>query len=74
MFKISQELQDLAKQNSPETVLDCIQNYILYLLKSNPKHTEFIKHIEIVEEAKKQADLGIRPANLFDDLCLKLIK
>lgn len=74
VFKISQELQDLTKQNSPETVLDCIQNYILYLLKLNPKHTEFIKHIEIVEEAKKQADLGIRPANLFDDLCLKLIK
>ena len=28
----------------------------------------------IIEQAKKQAKLGIRPANIFDDLCLKIIK
>ena len=27
-----------------------------------------------LEQAKKQARLGIRPANIFDDLCLKIIK
>lgn len=74
VFKISQDLQDLAKQHSLEQILNSIQNYVLCLLKSNPKQTEFIKHIEIIEEAKKQAELGMRPANLFDDLCLKLIK
>ena len=33
-----------------------------------------IEHIKVLEESKKQAKLGIRPANIFDDLCLKLIK
>lgn len=74
VFKISQNLQDLSKKYSVTQVLDSIQNYILALLKSNPKQTDLIKHIEIVEEAKKQAELGIRSNNLFDDLCLKLIK
>ena len=74
VFKISQNLQDLSKKYTVKQVLDSIQNYILALLKSNPKQTDLIKHIEIVEEAKKQAELGIRSNNLFDDLCLKLIK
>ena len=55
------------------SILEGIQNYMLSLLKSNPNMTNFIKHIEFVEEAKKQAKLGIKPANIFDDLCLKLI-
>ena len=31
------------------------------------------EHVELVENAKRQAKLGIKSANIFDDLCLKLI-
>lgn len=72
-FNISQRLQDLAKEHSLIKILDNIQNYILYVLKSNPKQTMFIKHIEILEESKKQAKLGIKPVGIFDNICLKLI-
>ena len=74
VFDISQKLQDMTKETPIQTILDGIQNYMLQLLKSNPRETELIKHIEFVEEAKKQAKLGMRPINVFDDLCLKLIK
>ena len=55
-------------------ILDAMQNYVFALLKSNPKENVFIKHLEILEDAKRQANLGMRPVNIFDDLCLKLIK
>ncbi len=72
VFEISQKLQNI---EAPVTdILSSIQNYILQLLKQNPKRTDLIKHIEILEEAKHQADLGIKPINIFDDMCLKLIK
>ena len=74
VFDISQKLQDMSKDTPIQTILDGIQNYMLQLLKSIPRETELIKHIEFVEEAKKQARLGMRPINIFDDLCLKLIK
>jgi DNA polymerase III delta prime subunit len=74
VFDISQNLQDLAKEHSVDDVLTGIQNYVLALLKSNPDKTELIKHIEYLEEAKNQARLGMKPNNLFDDLCLNLIK
>jgi len=74
VFDISQSLQDLTKEHSVNEVLESVQNYILFLLKSNSKNTEFIKHIEYVEEAKKQAKLGIKPINIFDELCLNLVK
>ena len=54
-------------------ILENIQNYILTTLKQNPSRVDFIKHLEIIEECKKQARLGIKPVNIFDDLCLKLI-
>ena len=73
VFDISQNLQDLVKDYPAMTILDSIQNYMLHLLKSNPKNTFLIKHIEIIERAKTQVKLGIRPANIFDDVCLKLI-
>ena len=74
VFDISQKLQDMVKETPIQNLLDGMQNYMLQLLKSNPEETELIKHIEFVEEAKKQAKLGMRPINIFDDLCLKLIK
>lgn len=73
VFDVSQKLQDLSKEIPVLTILDNIQNYILNILKSNPKQIMLIKHIEHVEDAKKQAKLGIKPTNIFDDLCLKLI-
>lgn len=73
VFDISQNLQDLLKDNSAEKILESIQNYVLSVLKSNPKMADLIKHIEIIEESKRQAKLGMKPANIFDDLCLKLI-
>lgn len=74
VFEISQKLQDLSKEVPILIILESIQNYILSILKTNPSQQQFIKHIEIIEDSKKQAKLGIRPVNIFDDLCLKLIK
>lgn len=73
VFDISQKLQDLSKDAPVIKILESIQNYILTILKSNPRNTSFIEHIRILEDAKKQAKLGIKPTNIFDDLCLKLI-
>ncbi len=73
IFDISQKLQDLSKEVPPIKILENIQNYILTVLKSNPRETRFIEHIKLVEDCKKQAKLGIKPVNIFDDLCLKLI-
>lgn len=74
VFDISQKLQDLSKETPVLAILENIQNYVLTVLKSNPKQTEFIKHIEIIEKCKRQAKLGIKPVNIFDNLCLELIK
>ena len=65
IFDISQNLQDLAKKTSVLKVLESIQNYMLALLKTNPNQTYLIKHIEIVEDAKKQAEFGLHPSNNF---------
>lgn len=73
VFDISQKLFDLTKEYSVETILSGIQNYLLCLLKNNTNQTKFIKHVEYTEEALRQAKLGIKPINIFDDLCLKMI-
>lgn len=74
IFDISQKLQDLSKEIPTLTILENIQNYILNILKTNPKNIEFIQHIKHLEESKKQAKLGMKPAYIFDELCLNLIK
>ena len=74
VFDVSQQLQDLTKEYSTVQILDAIQNYIFETLKNNPQQTQFIEHIKTLEKAKTQAKLGIRPVNIFDDLCLNLIK
>ena len=73
LFELSNSLQNLTKENSTKEVLNSIQNYMLALLKANPQKTELIKHIEYVEDAKRQAELGIKSTNIFDNLCLKII-
>ena len=74
VFDVSQNLQNLTKEYSVEKILDGIQNYVLAVLKLNPKRTDLIEHISILESAKQQAKIGMRSVNIFDDLCLKLIK
>ena len=74
VFDISQNLQDLTKTYSVDKILVSMQNYVFSLLKSNPERVDFIKHIEYIEDAKKQAKLDMKSVNIFDDLCLKMIK
>lgn len=74
VFDISQNLHDLTKEHSVIEILDAIQFYILSVIKANPKMTALINHIEIIENAKKQAKLGIKSTNIFDDICLSLIE
>lgn len=73
VFDISQNLQDLSKTTPILTILSHIQNYILFLLKNDPKQTVLIQHVKYVENAIEQAKLGMKAPNIFDDLCLKLI-
>lgn len=73
VFEISDKLQKLVKDHSCEKILDGIQNYILQVLKQNPKQTYLIQHAKYVEDAKRQNKLGMKPVNIFDELCLKLI-
>ena len=73
VFDVSQKLQDLSKSTPIETILNSIQNYILAILKSNPRRVDLVRDIKILEEAKRQAKTGIKPINIFDDICLKLI-
>lgn len=74
VFNLSQKLSELSKEYGADKILDGIQNYILATLKSNPKQTDLIEQIKIVEEAKNQNRLGMKPLSIFDELCLKLIK
>ena len=73
VFDISQQLQHLTKKYTADEILTDIQNYILYVLKANPANKKFISDIKTIEDCKKQASLGIKTSNIFDDMCLKLI-
>lgn len=73
IFDISQKLLDLTKEASLISILESVQNYMLALLKANPQEQIFIKHIKYVEDAINQSRLGMRPINILDELCLKII-
>lgn len=73
-FDISQKLQDAAKDKGIMPILDGIQNYMLVTLKNNPRNTNLIEQIKILENSKKEARLGIKAVNIFDNLCLKILK
>ena len=73
-FDISQTLTNLSKDITADKILREMQNYILAVLKSNPNSTSFIEDIKQIETAKKEITLGMNPQNVFDNLCLKLIK
>lgn len=74
VFDISQTLINLTKEIPADKILEEMQNYILSILKSNPDNISFIDDIKQIETAKKEIILGMNPQNVFDNLCLKLIK
>ena len=74
VFDISQTLINLTKEIPADKILEEMQNYILSILKSNPDNISFIDNIKQIETAKKEINLGMNPQNVFDNLCLKLIK
>lgn len=74
VFDISQTLINLTKEIPADKILEEMQNYILSILKSNPDNISFIDDIKQIETAKKEISLGMNPQNVFDNLCLKLIK
>lgn len=73
-FDIAQNLFEASKETAPKKILEDIQNYILSILKTNPGETALIEDIKHVETAKKEIELGMSPQNVFENMCLKLIK
>lgn len=73
-FDVAQKLLECSKTIPAKKILEDIQNYILMTLKVNPTNTYLINDIKQVELAKKQLDLGMSPQNIFESMCLKLIK
>ena len=78
VFEVAGELFELSKNSTAMKVLENIQNYILCLIKNNNKNKQFIykliEDLKQIETAKKQVQLNINPQNVFEDLCLKIIK
>lgn len=73
-FDIAQNLFEASKETAPKKILEDIQNYILSILKTNPGQIALIEDIKHVETAKKEIELGMSPQNVFENMCLKLIK
>ena len=74
-FNISEKAVSLIKEDvTPQNILEQLQNYMLFTLKSNPKNTFLINDIKSVEYSKKEFVKDIRPDIVFDELCLKLIR
>lgn len=73
-FDIATSLNDLAKDNEPNEILNNMQNYMVALLRSNPKNNRFVEDLKKVETAKRQIDLNMNVQNVFENLCLELIK
>ena len=59
-------------------ILDEIQCYILSLMKCNYNNKPFLARlmsdIKAVENAKSQIKAKVSPVNVFDNLCLAIIK
>ena len=73
-FDVSENLLKLSEEYDSVKLLEQLQNYILSVLKSNPKYRFLTDDIKSVEQAKKSLICGIRPDIVFDEMCLKLIK
>lgn len=68
-FDVAQKLVDLSKEVPILEILEQIQKYILLVLKSNEKNkkiqNKFMSDIKFVEDAKKQALLGMKAVNVY---------
>ena len=73
-FDTAENLYNLSKKYSDTEIINSIQNYILFCLKSAPNENSYIKDLEATEEAKNQIRLGMNNISIYEDLCLKLIK
>ena len=73
-FNVSEQLSKLSDEATPQKVLGQLQNYILTILKQNPKDTFFIDDMKSIEQAKKEIALGMKKDVVFDELCLKIIR
>ena len=51
-FNVSEQLSKLSDEATPQKVLEQLQNYILTILKQNPKDTFFIDDMKSIEQAK----------------------
>ena len=75
-FTISQNLSDISDDKIQ--ILDEIQCYILSLMKCNYNNKPFLARlmsdIKAVENAKSQIKAKVSPVNVFDNLCLAIIK
>lgn len=78
VFNIANDLFQLTKENDAEEVLESIQHYMLCLMKSNTNDknitNRLIKDLKQVETAKKEIKLGMNAQNVFEDMCLNIIK
>ena len=72
-FNVSEQLSKLSDEATPQKVLEQLQNYILTILKQNPKDTFFIDDMKSIEQAKKEIAIGMKKDVVFDELCLKII-
>lgn len=72
-FKISQKLVDLSSEIPVNKILEQMQNYVLTVLKSNPRSQSFVEDVRAIEKAKTEFNIGMRPDIVFDELCLTLI-
>ena len=73
-FNVSEQLSKLSDEATPQKVLEQLQNYILTILKQNPKDTFFIDDMKSIEQATKEIALGMKKDVVFDELCLKIIR
>ena len=76
VFDVANNLNNLSK-NSLAT-LEQIQSYILSLMKNNFENKQFLvkllHDIESVEYAKRQIIAKVTPLNVFENLCIDIIK
>ena len=73
-FNLSEKLLLLSGTVPPVKILEQFQNYMLQVLKSNPKQQFLINDIKSVETSKKELAQGMKPEIVFDELCLKIIR
>lgn len=73
-FDIAARLVEIGKEHGDLEILESIQNYMSAILKANPTMIKIISDIKQVEDAKRQITLNMNSQNVFENLCLEIIK